>query len=238
MAALFPCAFWWEMWTSVTKPLGTASTWGEWYPLTLSKNVMLRTRLISARSVSRAVRASVLLETRRGMQSRNNAIISLFPTNENKLLSHQTFEITEKYTRRAVPSSASRAQLLLSCLAGGQAAFSAPLPLQKEAAFTPAESPWCQQGPSCLRWQCEGRRGPRKRSGLQFFPSEESICWHMCSLFTTHACLQRRRVNARAVGPYAALLRSEQPGQNQLPPWCIFSQQSRSSVSFWIWCLN
>lgn len=112
MAALLPCIFWWEMWTSVTKPLGTASTWEEWYPLMLSKNVMLWTRLISAPSVSRAVRASVLLETCRGTQTRNNAIISLFPTRENKLLSHQTFEITEKYMRRAALSSASRAHLL------------------------------------------------------------------------------------------------------------------------------
>lgn len=140
----------------------------------LSKNVMLWTRLISAQPVSRAVRASVLLETHRGMQTRNNAIISLFPTHENKLLSHHTFEITEKYMRRAVPSSAGRAHLLLSCLTGrqagcllrspgtvvhrphisaaswcsGDATFrclthrcgSLFLPLQKEAAFTPAES--------------------------------------------------------------------------------------------------
>lgn len=40
-AALLPCALWWEVWTSVTSPLGTASTWGEWYSLMLSTNVML-----------------------------------------------------------------------------------------------------------------------------------------------------------------------------------------------------
>lgn len=66
---------------------------------------MFWTGLISAPSASRAVRASVLLETRRGMQTRNNAITTLFPTHENKLLSHQTFEITEKHTQRAVTSS-------------------------------------------------------------------------------------------------------------------------------------
>lgn len=126
-AALLPCALWWEVWTSVTSPLGTASTWVEWYSLMLSTNVMLWTRLISALSVSRAIRASTPLETCRGTQTRNNATISFFPTHENRLLSHQTFEITEKYTQRAVPSSPVKHT---SCCPASQASrladFSAP----------------------------------------------------------------------------------------------------------------
>lgn len=91
------------------KPLGTASTWGGVVPLNLSKNVMLCTRLTLALLMSRAVRASVLLEARHCKQTRDNVMISFLPTHENKLLSHKTFEVTEKYPRRAVPSSASQA---------------------------------------------------------------------------------------------------------------------------------
>lgn len=46
--------------TSVTKPLTSASSCGEWYPLMLGKSVIVWTRLISALLVSRAVTASVL----------------------------------------------------------------------------------------------------------------------------------------------------------------------------------
>lgn len=59
--------------TSVTKPLASASSWGEWYPLMPGENVMVWTRPISALLVSRAVRASVLPETQCGTQTRNNA---------------------------------------------------------------------------------------------------------------------------------------------------------------------
>lgn len=157
--------------TSVTKLLAFASSWGEWYPLTLGKNVMVWTRLISALLVSRAARASVLLETRCGTQTRNNAVISLFATHENKLLSHKTFEITEKYTCRAMFSQLSTPPAVLPCSQAGCLLLSPVtvahrqhisstswclgdatcrclthhcgslcLPLQKKAAFTPAES--------------------------------------------------------------------------------------------------
>lgn len=120
-AALLPCALWWEVWTSATSPLGTASTWGEWYSRMLSTNMMLWTRLISALSLSRAIRASVLLETRHGTQTRNSATISLLPPRENKLLSHETFEIDnwELHTEGSAQFT-SQAHLLLSCLTGRQ----------------------------------------------------------------------------------------------------------------------
>lgn len=88
-----------ETWTSVTKLLGAASTWWERYPLVLSIKLMFGARLISAPSASRA---SVLLETPRGTQMRNNAVSALSPACDDKLLSHESFEMTEKPTSRAV----------------------------------------------------------------------------------------------------------------------------------------
>lgn len=150
-----------------------------------------------------------------GTQTRNNAIISLIATHENKLLSHKTFEITEKYTCRAMFSQLSTPPAVLPCSQTGclllspvtvvhrphiwapswcsghttfrcltHRCWSLCLPLQKEAAFAPSESHWCQKNPSCcLQWRREGRHRPRQKVWSSF-PSKKSTYWHVCTLFT------------------------------------------------------
>lgn len=126
--------------TSVTTLLTSASSWGEWYPLMLGKNVMAWTKVISALSVSRAVRASVLLDTRCDTQTRNNAIISLFATHENKLLSHKTLEISEKYTCRAMFSQLSTPPAVLPCSQAGCLLVS-PVTVAHRPRIS--ATPWC-----------------------------------------------------------------------------------------------
>lgn len=168
--------------------------------LMLSKNVMLWTRVICSVGIKscKSICAPGDMSWYSNKKQRTNA---LFPTHENKLLSHQTFEVTVEYTRGgqcpAQPVKHSPAGRQAGCLlcppgmvahrprasaaswCSGDAISrclthrrgSLLLLLQKEAAFTPAESHGHQRTPSCcLRWEHEGRLRPWRKDWPSVLP--------------------------------------------------------------------
>lgn len=152
----------------------------------LGKNVMVWTKLISALLVSRAVRASVLLDTRCDTQTRNNAIISLFATHEDKLLSHKTFEISEKYTCRAMFSQLSTPPAVLPCSQAGCLLVS-PDTVAHRAHIS--ATPWCLRHTTfrCLTHHCWSLGSVLAEGGC-FYPCK-SRCACFCLLIFANQIL-------------------------------------------------